>query len=159
MNVPDPDNFAIDSELAAAMGEAIRPYELSQHQRDSMKSRIMKRIQSPAPEGTLTVRYSAETWFNVTPLIEKKILYFDDQTQRETSLWRLQPGAEFPAHSHAGVEECTVLEGDLTLGSHLLRKGDFHLAATGSEHPPASSRLGALLLICAPEEDAFHPAE
>ncbi len=153
------DKEPIDTALAMAMGEAIEPYELSQHQRDSMKSRIMQRIQEPAPEGTLTVRYTEGEWFDLTPQIEKKILYFDQQTRRETSLWRLQPGAEFPSHIHTGVEECTVLEGDVTFGSHLLRKGDFHMATSGSEHQMSSSRLGALLLISAPEEDAIGPAE
>jgi len=159
MNTRKRDNESIDAALAMAMGEAIEPYELSQQQRDSMKSRIMDRIQEPAPEGTSTLRYTDGQWFGLTPLIEKKILYFDQQTRRETSLWRLQPGAEFQSHAHSGVEECTVLEGDVTFGSHLLRKGDFHLATSGSEHPPASSRMGALLLISAPEADAIGPAE
>ncbi len=154
MNTPDNDNFVIDPELATAMAEAIKPYELGQQQRDSMKSRIMQRIQAPASEGTSTVRFTAGTWFNVTPLIEKKILHFDELTRRETSLWKLQAGAEFPAHSHTGVEECTVLEGDVTFGNHLLRKGDFHIAVAGAEHQIATSQLGALLLISAPEEDA-----
>ena len=158
MNTPDPDNLAINSELAAAMGGAIKPYELSQHRRDSIKSKIMKQIQEPAPEGTLTIRYTTDTWFKVAPLIEKKVLYFDDLTRRETSLWRLHPGAEFPAHGHAGVEECTVLEGDVTFGNHLLRKGDFHLAAAGVEHQASFSQSGALLLITAPEEDAIGPS-
>ncbi len=154
MSTPDFDNIAIDFELAAAMGEAIKPYELSQQQRDSLKSRIMKSIQVPAPKGTSTIRYSEDTWFNLTPLIEKKILYFDESTRRETSLWRLQAGAEFPAHSHTGIEECTVLEGDVKFGDHLLRKGDFHIAAAGAEHQDAISQSGALLLISAWEEDA-----
>ena len=154
MNTPDNDNHVIDPELAAAMGEAIKPYELGQQQRDSMKSRIMKSIQAPAPKGTSTIRYTAGTWFNVAPLIEKKILYFDESTRRETSLWRLQAGAEFSAHSHTGVEECTVLEGDVKFGDHLLRKGDFHIAGAGVEHQDAISLSGALLLISAPEEDA-----
>ncbi len=152
------DNLVIDPELAAAMGEAIKPYELGQDRRDSMKSRIMKRIRAPAPEGTHTVRYTEDTWFNITPLIEKKVLYFDDQTRRETSLWRLHPGAEFAAHAHTGVEECTVIEGDVTFGDHLLRKGDFHMAAAGVEHQLSFSRSGALLLISAPEEDAIGPS-
>lgn len=159
MNSQDPDELVIGSELASAMAEAVKPVELSQQQRDSMKSRIMQRIQEPAPEGTLTVRYSEGLWFDVTPLIEKKILYFDPQTKRETSLWKLQPGAEFPAHGHTGTEECTVLEGDLTFGSHLLRKGDFHLANPGIEHQAAFSRLGALVLIIAPELDAIQPGQ
>lgn len=159
MSTTERDNESIDAALATAMGEAIEPYELGQQQRDSMKSRIMQRIQEPAPEGTSTLRYPEGEWFDLTSLIEKKVLYFDPQTRRETSLWRLQPGAEFPSHVHTGVEECTVLEGDLTIGRHLLRKGDFHMAAPGSEHQTASSQLGALLLISAPEEDAIGPAE
>ena len=159
MSTAEQDNEPIDAALAMAMGEAIEPYELSQHQRDSMKIKIMQRIREPAPEGTSTLRYTEGEWFDITPQIEKKVLYFDPQTRRETSLWRLQPGAEFPSHVHTGVEECTVLEGDLTIGRHLLRKGDFHMAAPGSEHQTASSQLGALLLISAPEEDAIGPAE
>ena len=158
MSTKDYNDELIDSGLAMAMGEAIEPYDLSQHQRESMKSRIMQRIREPAPEGTATLRYTEGEWFNLDPLIEKKVLYFDPQTRRETSLWRLQPGAEFPSHVHTGVEECTVLEGDLIIGRHLLRKGDFHMAAPGSEHQNASSQLGALLLISAPEEDAIGPA-
>ncbi len=159
MSTTEHDNDSIDAALTMAIGEAIEPYELSQQQRASMKSRIMRRIQEPAPEGTSTVRYSEGEWFYLTPMIEKKVLYFDQQTRRETSLWRLQPGAEFATHAHSGVEECTVLEGDVTFGSHLLRKGDFHIADSGSEHPPASSRLGALLLISAAEADTVGATE
>jgi anti-sigma factor ChrR (cupin superfamily) len=158
MSTREKDNESIDIALAMAMGEAIEPYELSQQQRNSMKSRILRRIQEPPPEGTSTLRYTEGEWFDLTPLIEKKVLYFDQQTRRETSLWRLQPGAEFQSHVHSGVEECTVLEGDVTFGNHLLRKGDFHMANTATEHPPSFSRLGALLLISAPEADAIGPA-
>ncbi len=159
MSITERDNESIDAALAKAMGEAIEPYELSQQQRNSMKMRIMQRIQEPAPEGTSTVRYNEGEWFDLTPLIEKKVLYINPRTQRETSLWRLQPGAELPTHAHAGVEECTVLEGDVTFGSHLLRKGDFHLATEGSQHPHARSQLGGLLLISAPVEDAVRATE
>ena len=149
---------SIDPALAAAMAEAVEPYELGQQLRDRMKSRIMERVGTPAPPGSTTVRYTEGDWFNVTPLIEKKVLYLDPDSRRETSLWRLQPGAELPSHRHHGVEECTVLEGDVTFGAHLLRKGDFHTAATDTEHPHAHSKFGALLLICVPEEDAPKPA-
>ena len=157
MKSTDPDNLAIDPRLAGALGEAIEPYDLSHDQRESMKARIMQRVRAPATKGTNTVRYTEGGWFNVTPLIEKKVVHFDEQTRRETSLWRLQPGATLPTHAHTGIEECTVIEGDVSFGDHLLRKGDFHTATDEAEHPEAYSRSGALLLISVPEADAIHP--
>jgi ChrR Cupin-like domain len=61
---------------------------------------------------------------------------------------RALPGATYYSHLHdQGHEECLVLEGDLIMGDLKLLPGDFHLAAKGSTHPPATTMSGCLFYL------------
>ena len=47
-------------------------------------------------------------------------------------LVRLAPGASYPAHTHAGVEELHLLDGELWIDERKLFPGDYNYGAPGS---------------------------
>lgn len=76
-----------------------------------------------------------------------RTLHVDAAADRAMMLFRMDPGASYPAHSHAAAEQCFVLQGDLQVGDVTMREGDFQFAAAGSEHVVQSTREGCTLLI------------
>src|SRR5262249_48853110 len=60
-------------------------------------------------------------WESVAPGISCKLLATDTARHRVSMLVRLAPGAGYPPHRHAGVEELHLLHGELWIdGSKLL---------------------------------------
>lgn len=95
----------------------------------------------------ITIRADEGVWKEVAPGITVKQLWSDPSSGRQAVLARCAPGAVFPGHAHGHDEECLVLEGEIRFGELLLRRGDFHLARAGSEHPSAVSATGCLLYL------------
>ena len=79
--------------------------------------------------------------------IDSRTLFLDEANDRATMLFRMAPGTAYPAHRHAGDEECFVLEGHLQVGEVIMQKGDYQFSASGSVHPPQCTDAGCLLLI------------
>src|ERR1700720_442051 len=103
---------------------------------------------SSALSGTLTRRAGTGIWTEMSPGVTYTILFDDPVTKRRSMLVRALPGATYETHFHdEGHEECLILEGDLVMGDLKLLAGDFHLAAKGSSHPPATTVSGCLLHI------------
>ena len=138
---------ALDSDTIAELALAIEPQEPSADRRDAMHARILARVRSRSPEGTVTVRAREGNWIHIAPLIEIKVLSEDRARNTQTTLWRMHSGAVLPAHEHAVDEECLVLEGEIHLGEHYVRAGDYHVALAGHRHPNLESTEGALFLI------------
>ena len=65
----------------------------------------------------------------------------------QTVLLRLQPNAVLHGHPHTLEEECLVLEGEISIGDHVIRQGDMHIAEPGCEHPDLTTTAGALLMV------------
>jgi len=102
-------------------------------------------------EGTLTRRAGSGIWTEMAPGVTYTVLFEDPIAKRRSILLRAQPGATYDSHRHdEGYEECLVLEGDLVMGELRLLPGDFHLAAKGSAHPPATTVSGCLLYLSTP---------
>ena len=98
--------------------------------------------------GTLTRRAGTGVWIEMSPGVTYSVLFDDPAAKRRSMLVRALPGSTYESHLHGqGHEECLVLEGDLTMGDLKLSAGDFHLAAKGSSHPPATTVSGCLLHI------------
>jgi anti-sigma factor ChrR (cupin superfamily) len=101
-----------------------------------------------ALSGTLTRRAGTGVWTEMSPGVTYSVLFDDPVTKRRSMLVRALPGSTYESHLHdQGHEECLVLEGDLIMGDLKLSAGDFHLAAKGSSHPPATTVSGCLLHI------------
>jgi quercetin dioxygenase-like cupin family protein len=81
------------------------------------------------------------------PGIAARKLFVDHENGRVTMLVRMQPGASYPPHVHADVEECFVLAGDLSVGTQRMNAGDYQRAETGSTHAVQSTEKGCVLLL------------
>lgn len=143
---PD-DDAPLDEEVLVALTEAIPPAELSAGQRASMRARVMERIASAPPAGTETIRGSDVAWREAWPKVWVKVLRADVSADVQITLIRFEPGGRIPSHAHRAEEECYVIEGEVLVGSHLVRAGDFHVAHAGGAHPDLVSTRGALVML------------
>jgi quercetin dioxygenase-like cupin family protein len=142
-----PPRRSDESLVFEALASALATPPLDASHRDALRRRVLERVHADSPPGTRTVRAASGEWQNVLPLVDVKVLHRDPRTGRQTALYRLQPGAELPAHRHTEAEECYVVEGEVNVGDLYLRAGDYHHAAAGSLHPALRSGPGALLLL------------
>lgn len=94
-------------------------------------------------------------WVNLMPGISIRVLHDYTEENRTLFMVRLAPGAKYPTHRHAGLEECLVLEGDLHVDGHVLRNGDFTASYADTVHVDTHSEGGCVLLISSPLNDEF----
>ncbi len=93
------------------------------------------------------VRGPEGEWETVRAGVHAKRLYVDVSQRNVTMLVRMDAGAKYIPHRHAGPEQCFVLEGDLHEGQDSFYAGDFQCAAAGSVHGEQWTEAGCLLLI------------
>jgi quercetin dioxygenase-like cupin family protein len=86
-----------------------------------------------------------ENWVQVVEGVFKKELWSDNIWV--SRIYRLEPGALVPGHSHLLAEECMMLQGEVFLGDILLRAGEYQLAPAGSQHGEVYSDVGATLFV------------
>lgn len=110
--------------------------------------------------GVVAKRSAAMEWQPAgLPGVWAKTLSVDPGRDCATSLVKLDPGAVYPAHRHASLEEALVIEGDLHLHSHVLGPGDYCRAEPGSLHSPSFTERGCILLVMGSMSDELLPAE
>jgi quercetin dioxygenase-like cupin family protein len=145
------DDVPLDEAALIALAEAIPPAGLSTEQRASMRARVMERAANlkPAdqPPGTETIRGHDLAWRESWPKVWVKVLRADAAADVQITLMRFEPGGRIPGHAHRSEEECYVIEGEVLVGSHLVRAGDFHVAHAGGTHPDLFSSSGALVML------------
>lgn len=103
----------------------------------------------PAP--VFSVRADQGTWDEVMSGVLMKRLFLDEATGLRTSLVRMLPGAQLPAHRHQSVEQFYVLEGDCHVHGEQLGPGDFHVATRDTVHETTFTVSGTLFLLVAPD--------
>lgn len=114
----------------------------------TLRAKVLARINGPASmKELITLRGNEGNWIQVRRGIEVKVLFRDQDSKSRSFLMRVHAGASFPAHTHDGVEECLVLEGEFNMGDLTLRAGDYHLAPQGAVHTELTSCTGALLFF------------
>jgi anti-sigma factor RsiW len=92
-------------------------------------------------------------WEEVAPGIFCKILATDTEHDRVTMLVRLLPGVSYPPHTHAGVEELHLLEGELWIEDRLLYAGDYNYGEPGASDKRVYSETGCTcVLITSPSD-------
>ena len=101
----------------------------------------------PAPEVT--------EWEEVAPGIRCTILATDERTGRVTMLVRLAPGAEYPPHTHAGLEELHMLEGELMVDEKRLQAGDYLRSEPGTTDHRVWSETGCMGVLITSARDAL----
>jgi hypothetical protein len=110
-------------------------------------SRIERAIAAPPLAGTLTVRADRGEWIPLGRGAFLKHLHLDKKAGTRSLLLRLEPGGAVPAHEHVSMEECLVLEGEMTIAGVRFGAGDYHMAPAGVAHGELTSRSGALIFI------------
>ena len=121
----------------------------------SLQTRLAQRIaESTGTQPMLPQRqWSEPEWEQVAPGIECKLLATDAQRRRVSMLVRLAPGASYPAHTHAGVEELHLLDGELWIDERKLAPGDYNCAASGSSDQRVWSETGCTCVLVTSTED------
>jgi anti-sigma factor ChrR (cupin superfamily) len=133
--------------------------------REALLERVASGPQAPAgpqvwktwqahPSAILhVVRAHQGDWQRVSEGVSAKQLYTDPDRDSVTMLVRMAPGTTYPAHRHAGPEQCLVIEGDLQVGDLVLHAGDYQCAGAGSIHDVTRTERGCLLLIVSSRHD------
>jgi len=137
----------LDEPTVRAIGESLRPAELPAERRAALRERVMAFASGAPPENTETIRGEDLPWHQVFPKVWAKVMKRDVANNLQIMLFRMEPGGVVPAHAHKLDEECLVLEGEVLVGSHPVRKGDMHIARAGARHPDLWTRTGAVVMV------------
>jgi anti-sigma factor ChrR (cupin superfamily) len=100
-------------------------------------------------------RWSEPEWEQVAPGIECKLLATDTERHRVSMLVRLAPGARYPAHTHAGVEELHLLDGELWIDGRKLVPGEYNYGAPGAGDESVWSETGCTCLLVTSTRDVL----
>src|ERR1041384_5702876 len=101
----------------------------------------------PAPQ------WSEPEWEQVALGIECKMLAADTARQRVSMLVRLAPGARYPAHTHPGLEELHLLDGELWIDERKLFPGDYNYGAPGAGDERVWSETGCTCVLVTSTKD------
>jgi hypothetical protein len=98
---------------------------------------------------------SKPQWEQAAPGIHVKILSKDEERDMVSMLVRLDPGTDYPAHVHAGVEDLHLLHGILHVDDRTLYPGDFIHAEAGSVDQRVWSETGCTCFLMTSTKDAL----
>jgi anti-sigma factor ChrR (cupin superfamily) len=98
---------------------------------------------------------SKPQWEEAAPGIHVKILAVDKANESVSMLVRLEPGTDYPAHRHAGIEELHLLEGVLKVDHRTLCPGDFIHAEAGTVDHRVWSETGCTCFLMTSTKDAL----
>ena len=124
----------------------------------SLHTRLAQRIAEESGREPLpppAPRWSEPEWEQVAPGIECQLLAADTERHRVSMLVRLAPGASYPAHTHAGVEELHLLAGELWIDGHKLVPGDYNYGAPGAGDEHVWSETGCTCLLVTSTNDVL----
>jgi hypothetical protein len=116
----------------------------------SLQERLERRIadetgkNSPAPS---LPRWEEPDWEEVAPGIFCKLMATDTTSHRVSMLVRLLPGVEYPPHTHAGLEELFLLDGELWINDRKLYPGDYNRAEASSADKRVWSETGCTCVL------------
>jgi anti-sigma factor ChrR (cupin superfamily) len=100
-----------------------------------------------------TQSWEEPEWEEVAPGISCKLLASDPDDGRVSMLVRLAPGTEYPPHTHAGVEELHLLDGELWIDERKLYPGDYNRAELGTEDKRVWSQTGCTCVLMTSARD------
>jgi anti-sigma factor ChrR (cupin superfamily) len=125
----------------------------------SLRGRLARRIAAETggePILPLERRWSEPEWEEVAPGISCKALATDAARNRVSMLVRLAPGAHYPPHTHADVEELHLLHGELWIADRKLHPGDYSRAEPGTVDHRVWSETGCTCVLVTSTRDALH---
>jgi RNA polymerase sigma factor (sigma-70 family) len=121
----------------------------------SVWDRLAERVsaEGAAPVLPALDRWVEPDWKNVAPGIAVEMLATDADRSRVSMLVRLDPGTDYPPHTHAGLEELHLLQGELWIDNRKLRPGDYSRAHGGTFDSRVWSETGCTcVLITSPRD-------
>jgi anti-sigma factor ChrR (cupin superfamily) len=122
----------------------------------SLQARLARRIAEETgrePVLPAAQQWAEPDWEQVAPGIECKLLATDAERHRVGMLVRLAPGARYPAHTHAGVEELHLLDGELWIDERKLLPGDYNYGAPGAGDQHVWSETGCTCVLLTSTRD------
>ncbi|HEX2139339.1 MAG TPA: cupin domain-containing protein [Woeseiaceae bacterium] len=122
----------------------------------SLWGRLAQRFAAETGEEPLSPpvdRWAEPEWEEVAPGITCKLLATDKATNRVSMLVRLAPGVAYPPHSHAGVEELHLLEGELVIDDKKLYPGDYNRGEPGESDQLVWSETGCTCVLITSTRD------
>jgi anti-sigma factor ChrR (cupin superfamily) len=124
----------------------------------SLQERLARRIAAETggePVLPATRQWSEPEWEEVAPGISCKLLATDTEKHRVSMLVRLAPGADYPPHTHAGVEELHLLDGELWIDDRKLYPGDYNRAEPGTGDKRVWSETGCTCVLVTSTRDVL----
>jgi anti-sigma factor ChrR (cupin superfamily) len=128
----------------------------------SLQARLARRIAEETgkkpvlpPTRPSEQAWTEPEWEQVAPGIECKLLATDADRDRVSMLVRLAPGASYPAHTHAGVEELHLLDGELWIDERQLFPGDYNYGAPGAGDERVWSETGCTCVLVTSTKDVL----
>jgi anti-sigma factor ChrR (cupin superfamily) len=124
--------------------------------RTSLQGRLAQRI--AAESGGKWVapparQWSEPEWKEVAPGISCKLLAHDADTHMVSMLVRLAPGTDYPPHTHAGIEELHLLDGELWIDDRKYYPGDYNRAEPGTGDKRVWSETGCTCVLITSARD------
>jgi ChrR Cupin-like domain len=98
-------------------------------------------------------QWSEPDWEQVAPGIECKLLASDAERHVVSMLVRLAPGASYPTHTHVGVEELHLLDGELWIEDRKLVPGDYNYGQPGHTDVRVWSETGCTCVLVTSTQD------
>ena len=124
----------------------------------SLQGRLARRIAAETggePVLPAARQWSEPEWEEVAPGISCKLLASDEEKHRISMLVRLAPGGEYPPHTHAGVEELHLLDGELWIDERKLYPGDYNRAEPGTADKRVWSETGCTCVLITSTKDVL----
>jgi len=100
-------------------------------------------------------QWSEPDWEQVAPGIERRLLATDTEKHRVSMLVRLAPEACYPPHTHAGVEELHLLDGELWIDERKLFPGDYNYGTAGASDERVWSETGCTCVLVSSTRDVL----
>ena len=124
---------------------------------DALKQRLASRLAEDRVQesGPAPAEWREPEWDEVAPGIFCKLLANDAERKRVSMLVRLMPNVEYPPHSHAGLEELHLLEGELWIDERRLLPGDYNRAESPTGDKRVWSETGCTCVLITSTEDVL----
>ena len=124
----------------------------------SLQERLAQRIAEETDGKPVLAQHTdwrEPEWAEVAPGIFCKLLATDKETHRVSMLVRLAPGVDYPPHTHAGVEELHLLDGELWIDDRKLYPGDYNRAEAGTGDKRVWSETGCTCVLITSTRDVL----
>jgi DNA-directed RNA polymerase specialized sigma24 family protein len=120
----------------------------------SLWPRVAERLALPVLAVDST-HWQEPEWEDAAPGISVKLLATHAEKHRVSMLVRLAPGTDYPPHTHAGLEELHLLQGELRIDARKLLPGDYNRAEPGTSDKRVWSETGCMCVLMTSTKDVL----